>query len=315
MHTEQTRFAPELLKQATDLVVRMNAASVSLLQRHLSLSYSAGVDLAQILENAGVITPAGLDGYRALTPFAMSLRPSAPQPTVRELCEAWASDPFEGGDGGDIGSPDMPSIWLYGQEHGDALNIEPEPQTSRDERDYSIDKQLRYPFNRNAFKLFTALHGEPVTQYEQFARRHEPWVPGTKGYFKGNLYPYPCRNLTNWSEQAIKETGFGRKEEFIDWCNENRLPAIADAVKRYRPRLFIGVGANMAREFSLAYFGAALPLESYQFAVGGYTKKILYATHNNGRLVILPHISSGSNGLNSDDALQIAGSFIAGLMR
>ena len=101
----------------------------------------------------------------------------------------------------------------------------------------------------------------------------------------------------------------------MEWCKEHRLPAIADAVRKYRPKLLIGVGSSMAQEFSLAYFGAALPLDSYQFVVNGDTRKILYATHNGGRLVVLPHISSGANGINSDEALQIAGSFIAGLMR
>lgn len=314
MPREQTLSISGLLPQATELVVRMNAVSVSLLQRHFRLGYGAGTELARALESAGIVTPPGSDGFRNLTPFAMSLRPAA-APDTRELCEAWAGDPFEGGDGGDAGSPDAPSIWLFGQEHGDALNLGPVPEASRDKRDYSIDAQLRYPFNRNAFKLFAAIHGEPVTRYEQFARLHQPWVPGSRGYFKGNLYPYPCRDLGTWSATAARETGFDRKDEFIAWCNGHRLPAIADAVRSHRPRLFIGIGATMAREFSLAYFGAPLPLETYQFAVGGHTKKIRYATHNSGRLVVLPHISSGSNGLNSDDALQIAGSFIGGLMR
>lgn len=315
MNTKNSVVTPELVQQATDLVVRLNAASVSLLQRHFRLGYSAGLELAQALEKADIVTPPGQDGFRHLTSRAQALRQAATQPSARELCEAWAGDPFEGGDGGDVGSPESPSIWLFGQEHGDAANIEQEPEVDRSERDYSVDKQLRYPFNRNAFKLFAAIHGEPVERYEQFARLHQPWVPGSKGYFKGNLYPYPCRSLSTWSEQAIKETGFERKEDLVKWCNEHRLPAIADAVRRYRPKLFIGIGADMAREFSLAYFGADLPLETYQFAVNGHTKKIRYATHNGGRLVILPHISSGSNGINSDEALQVAGSFIAGLMR
>lgn len=315
MHSEQSRFTPELLGQATDLAVRMGAVSVSLLQRHFHLGYNTSLELVGALETAGIATPPGPDGQRTLTASAKSLKPPAPPPAPRERCEAWAGNPFEGGDGGDAGSPEAPSIWLFGQEHGDPVRAVPQPEDLRSERDYTVDRQLRYPFNRNAFKLFAAIHGEPVTHYEQFARRHQPWVPGSRGYFKGNLYPYPCRNLGTWSEQAQTETGFGCKDEFIAWCNEHRLPAIADAVRCHRPRLFIGIGADTARAFSLAYFGAALPLESWQFEVGGYTKKIRYATHNGRRLVVLPHISSGSNGLNSDEALQVAGGFIAGLMR
>lgn len=308
-------FAPELIQQATDLVVRLNAVSVSLLQRQFRIGYSESVGLVQALEERGIIAAPGIDGYRMLTAQAHSLRQEMNQPSARDLFEAWAGDPFEGGDGGDVGSQTSPSIWLFGTEHGDAVNIEQEPELDRGERDYSIDKQLIYPFNRNAFKLLAAINGELVERYDQFARLHQPWVPGAKGYFKGNLYPYPCRDIGTWSEQAIRETGFERKDDVVKWCNEHRLPAIADAVRQYRPKLFIGIGVGMANEFSLAYFGANLPLETHQFAINGYTKKILYATHNGGRLVVLPHITGGSNGINSDAAFQTAGSFIAGLMR
>jgi hypothetical protein len=315
MSSDTTVPMAELVKQATDIVIRFDAFSISLLQRHLRVGYSRGIELSHALEAAGIVTPAGQDGYRGLTSYARSLRSVDSPLSVRELCEAWALDPFEGGDGGDAGSPESRSIWVFGQEHGDAINGAPVVESPRYERDYSIDRQLSYPFNRNAFKLFASLHGEPVENYEAFARRTQPWVPGSKGYLKGNLYPYPCRNLTTWSEQAVKDTGFEQKADFVKWCDEHRLQAIADAVRQHRPKLFIGVGANMAREFSIAYFGAALPLDTYQFSVNGSTKKIRYATHNGGRFVVLPHISSGSNGLNSDEALQIAGSFIAGLMR
>lgn len=305
---------PKLVQQATDLVVRHNAASVSLLQRHFRLGYAAGLSLMAALEASGIVAAPGLDGQRKLTPHALTLGREKTQPTVRELFEAWACNPFEGGDGGDVGSPESPSTWLFGIEHGDAANISQESSTVGVERDYSIEKQLTYPFNRNAFKLFAAIHGEQVERYEEFARLHHPWVPGSAGFFKGNLYPYPCRDLETWSEQAIAESGFAHKHDLVKWCNEHRLPAIADAVRHHRPRLFIGVGSKMVREFSRAYFGSDLPLETYQFAVNGHTKKIHYAVHNGGRLVVLPHLSSGSNGLNSDEAIRIAGSFIAGLM-
>lgn len=306
---------PELLQQAINLVVRVNAVSVSLLQRHFQLGYSDGLELALALEHAGLITAPGADGYRALTPQARLLHQQRNQPSARELFEAWAIDPFEGGDGGDPGSTNSPSIWMFGTEHGDAANLEKETPCSREERDYSIDRQLRYKYNMTAFKLFAAMQGEPIERFEQFARLHRPWVPGSSGYFKGNLYPYPCRNVSTWSSEAILETGFECKEDMVKWCKEYRLPAIAEAVRRHRPRLFIGVGTEFKSEFALAFFGAELPLQTYQFAVGGHTKKIRYATLNQSRLVVLPHISSGANGLNSDESIQVAGSFIAGLLR
>ncbi|MES3023445.1 MAG: DNA translocase FtsK [Pseudomonadota bacterium] len=305
----------DLLLQATELVVRLNAVSVSLLQRHFQLAYTDGLALAAALERTGIVTAAGIDGYRGLTPHAHALHAAGRAPSARELFESWAIDPFEGGDGGDAGSAQAPSIWVYGIEHGDAANLVQQAPAARDERDYSIDLQLRYPFNVAAFKLFSAMHGEPIEHYEQFARRQQPWVPGTSGYLKGNLYPYPCRTVSDWSEQAQRETGFTRKEDMLAWCKAHRLPAIAEAVRRHKPRLFIGIGADCSREFSLAFFGAEVPLQVFQFAVNGFTKKIRYATHNESRLVVLPHVSGRPNGLNSHEALLTAGSFIAGLMR
>lgn len=120
--------------------------------------------------------------------------------------------------------------------------------------------------------------------------------------------------MNTWSEEAKKDTGFDRKEDIIKWCNEFRLPAIAEAVRHHRPRLFIGVGASNAAEFSRAYFGTSLPLEQHVFAVNGHSKRIRYAKHNGGVLVVVPHLTGGRNGLNSDESLQIVGSFIAGLL-
>lgn len=315
---------PNLIKHASDLVVRLNAVSVSLLQRHFRLSYSTALALAAALEKAGLITDPGIDGYRALSAQAQALHLAGRganaqhpdgEPSARDLFEAWAIDPFEGGDGGDAGSPQAPSIWVFGIEHGDAANLAQEAPATRVERDYSIDHQLRYPFNAALFKLLAAMQGEPVDQYEAFARRHQPWVPGQSGYLKGNLYPYPCRTVSDWSEQAQRDTGFERKEDMLAWCKAHRLPAIAQAVQRHKPRLFIGIGADCSRDFALAFFGAELPLQVFQFAVNGFTKKIRYASHNESRLVVLPHVSGTANGLNSHDALLTAGNFIAGLIR
>ncbi len=305
----------EQFHQARDLVIRLNAASTSLLQRHFRMQHSDALGLVKALEDDGIVTSVGNDGFRSLTQRALTLHKAQPLSSARELCEAWACDPFEGGDGGDAGTPNAPAIWLFGMEHGDAVNIAQEEAVGRAIRDYSVDKQLIYPFNRNAFKLFAAIQGEQVESYAQFARQHQPWVPGSRGYFKGNLYPYPCRNLGAWSEQAQRDTGFERKKDLVTWCREHRLPAIAEAVQRHRPRLFIGVGSLMAREFGQACFGTNVPLSVHEFAVNGRVKKLRYALHNGTVLVVVPHISSGSNGLNSDAALQATGQFIGTLIK
>src|ERR1700692_4775357 len=73
--TEQiTLPSPDITQRATELVIRVNAVSVSLLQRHFRLGYQAGLALVKVLEESGIITSPGPDGHRALTPRATSMR-------------------------------------------------------------------------------------------------------------------------------------------------------------------------------------------------------------------------------------------------
>ena len=74
MAQESISLTPELILQAKELVIRLNAVSVSLLQRHLRIGYGAGVALAQALEHAGVITAPALDDFCTLTPGARTAR-------------------------------------------------------------------------------------------------------------------------------------------------------------------------------------------------------------------------------------------------
>lgn len=267
------------------------------------------------LERAGIVTCIGPDGFRSLTARAMKAAEEFTAPTPRELFEAYSLDPFEGGDGGDSGSTESPSTWVFGIEHGDPTKVENENSEDRYSRNYSIDRQLTFPYNRNAFKLFAAIEGRNVAEYKEIAHKNQPWVPGSLGYLKGNLYPYPCYSVETWSDVAKSETGFESKDDYIDWCNKNRLPAIADAVRHFRPRLFIGVGTSFANEFAIAFCGSELDLETYSFAVNGYVKNIRHAEINGQVLVVIPHLSGGKNGLNSNVSLQIAGGFIAELIR
>jgi hypothetical protein len=303
------------LAQSAELVIRLNTVSVSLLQRHFHLGYQDGLRLVQQLEEKGVVTPPSTNGTRSLTEKALATR-GAPAPlSTRESFESWAIDPLEGGDGGDPGSPETPSIWLMGIEHGDAAHLPKEPDVSTEGRDYSIDKQLTYQFNQKAFMLLAAINGMPAEQGEQFARLHQPWVPGQKGFFKGNLYPYPAQKLEIWSEGAKRETGFDSKEEYYRWCGEHRLPAIAAAVAHYRPRLFIGVGNTCRQQFGRAYFGGDIRFDEYQFCENEHLRRVFFAKHNGAVFVVIPHLNYYASCLNSTSSIQTAGSFIAGLMK
>lgn len=226
---------------------------------------------------------------------------------------------FDGCDSSEPGSPAEPSIWLFGIEPGwSKRDQEAESaQVSDHDDSYSIERQMKWPFNRNAFKLLAAMHGDghSARTYRDFAARFQPFVRGSKGYFKGNLYPYPCNSVDHWHEYAAVESGFQDKASYVQWCQEFRLPAVKKWVDEYQPTVFIGVGLSNSSNFAQAVFGKDVILDEKQFAVNGHGKRILYKNLNEKTLVVLPHLSGSRNGLNSFDAIQIAGEFINKLIK
>lgn len=67
-------------------------------------------------------------------------------------------------DGGDPGTPDRQSVWLLGIEPGWSVADAEADQCEDAEHEaklsaYSVELQLEWPFNRNAFKLLSALEG------------------------------------------------------------------------------------------------------------------------------------------------------------
>jgi hypothetical protein len=218
---------------------------------------------------------------------------------------------FDGCDGGDPGSPEAPTVWLFGIEHGTYKSRhDANFHTARDDPNYSIQTQLKWPYNQKAFKLLAAMEGKEVARYREFAEDNQPFVNQSKGYFKGNLYPFACRNISEWPAEAEKETGL-TKLEYREWCKEHHLPAIKKWIDKYQPKIFIGIGTTSKSEFVSAAFGADIELNVYQFSVNGHVKQIFHAKAMGRRLVIVPHLSGSRYGLNSNESLRIAGEFIA----
>ena len=135
-------------------------------------------------------------------------------------------------DGGDPGSPEKPSVWLFGVEPGwsleDARGAEPTggQVVPRDDR-YSVEQQLDWPFNRNAFKLLSALDGGESSSYREFARRVRPFEKGYQGYFKGNLFPLALNSIRTWHADAQRHTGFETKNQYQEWVRSVRFPIVA----------------------------------------------------------------------------------------
>ena len=226
-----------------------------------------------------------------------------------------ALEKFCGCDNSEIeaGSLQQPAIWLFGLEHGTYKSKHDENVNTReelDDEDYSIETQLKWPYNQKAFKLLAAMRKEyGVKKYKEFAEDNQPFVKGTPGFFKGNLYPFPCHKFSKWPETAHTDTGFSTKEEYLQWCKEHRLPKIKSWVEEYGPKLFIGVGISNRNEFSLAVFGELVEFGEKEIIVKADRKRIFYYAKGNNRLVVIPHFS-GPYGLNSDESLQQVGEFL-----
>ena len=212
---------------------------------------------------------------------------------------------FAGCDAEADDTPEKGSVWLFGIEHGWPKNAEETRAVSEDDT-YSIKTQRQWPFNRNAFKLLTIMAGRQITEWTDYAEEHQPFVRGSKGFFKGNLYPFPCHNTGEWSDSAKELTGFSQKDEYKAWCHEHRLPVIKSWVDEYTPSIFIGVGNQYVNEFSLAAFGKLINFDVLETEINGYTKRLYYAEDNGLKLVVIPHLSRG---LNSHKSQEWAGSF------
>jgi hypothetical protein len=212
---------------------------------------------------------------------------------------------FDGCDCDNPGSQDLPFVWLFGIEFGINEQIEDDS--------YSIETQLRFPFNIKAFKLLAVMNGFDVIQYREFANAHRPFVRGSNGYFKGNLYPYACKKVSDWPDDTRKAIGLS-KVDYFEWCRIHRLPVIKQWVDKYQPKIFIGVGISCRSDFSFAVFGKDVNFKVKIVEVNSHVKHIYYFIEGSKKLVVVPHFS-GPYGLNSNKSLQEVGLFIAQLLR
>ncbi len=213
----------------------------------------------------------------------------------------------------EAGSKDNPAIWLFGLEPGTYKSKHDENEKTREiieDEDYSIKTQMKWSYNQKAFKLLSAMDKQyGVEKYKKFANDFQPFVVGNKNFFKGNLYPFPCKSIKNWSDKAAAITGANSKFEYQNWCKENRLPEVTRWVEKYQPKLFIGVGISQRNEFSKAVFGESVKLDEHQFQVNSHIKRIFYKIYKSRKLVVVPHFS-GQHGLNSNESLKMCGEFI-----
>jgi len=275
-------------------------ASVSLIQRHLKIGYNTALRIMERLQFEGAVTSPDAVGKRYLRESLEGF--------MQTRFEIDALEKFSGcdGDAMQAGTPESPSIWVLGIEHGTFQSRHEQGGDSEGDDTYSIETQMAFPFNRRLFALLAALEGERVESWKDFASRKQPFVRGAPGYFKGNLYPVACSKIAAWTQEAIGVTGFSQKAQYVEWCERMRLPVLRRWVTEHRPKLVIGLGVGYRDHFEKAILGSEAQLQKSQF----FPAKNAYFGETDGlRLVVLPHFS-GRNGLNSNASIAAAAKFI-----
>jgi hypothetical protein len=217
-------------------------------------------------------------------------------------------------DGGDPGSQAARSIWLLGLEPGwsiqDKLNEEAGNATPDDEHtEYSVELQQKWPFNRNAFKLLAALKGESPHNYKDFAFRERPFQRGSKGYFKGNLFPVPCNNMGAWGDDDRRATGFAEKSLYQHWMRATRFPIVKAWIEKCCPKLIICTGLTHMNDFLTVTDTPNRP-EPHFIRVNGHTKRVDVASNGTVPVAVIPHLSGGTHSLNSLQAISEAAAYI-----
>lgn len=284
----------------TTVPAQDNFASVSLIQRHLKLGYATALALMERLQAEGFLTEPDADGRRYLRGATAS--------TVDRSFAVEALEKYSGcdSDAHQAGTPDRPSLWVLGIEHGTFNSHHAFGGVSTPDMTYSIETQRRFPFNRRLFALLASLAGERTDSWREYARKHQPFVKGTPGFFKGNLYPVACHNISEWMPEHVEETGFASKVEYAEWCREQRLPVLRSWIVDHGPKLVIALGVGNKDGFARAVFGESVPLTPVRF----FENKTLHHLERDGlRLVVLPHLT-GKNGLTSDASIDAATQFI-----
>lgn len=267
----------------------------------------------------------------------------ADQERVQEDFAKWALQ-FSGCNGGDIGSPENPAIWVCGKEWGKDWGLDKD-ETLQDgiaefrehfrndriqdphnvyyrEEDFldkggilalcrkSSDGKDPYKYDRNAFKLLAALNGKKVEEYKEFAQKEKPFFEGGKGYFKMNLFPlgFPDTNNARWETLFSEVTGFSNKQEYRAWLLQNRLPVMREWARKYRPKLIIctGLGNPYPKRFMAAFGEETMQMKTENMA----GTRILHGRNKEGTLIVVMfHIS-----ILGDADLQVFGERIRQLL-
>lgn len=232
--------------------------------------------------------------------------------------KTWALS-YSGCDGGDAGAPNKRSLWLCGIEWGGGHSPEElgkvlVEDVSTPPDGYSTwQDNLAWIYNRQAMKLLAAIHGLGVGEYRKFAEAFQPFVKGGSGYFKLNLYPIAFRNTSgeHWAEAFSKITGFKSKEEYLSWCNANRLPQIRSWANKHQPKAVICLGKTLQDSFALAF---SVDPGAWRVEVIG-ERELRWSVNPDGTVVFVLPFMVNRNGLTRNVTIESFGRRIAQILQ
>lgn len=226
---------------------------------------------------------------------------------------------YSGCDGGDLGSPNTPSIWVCGIEWGgghgvDGLTRELGEDRSEAPQGYDDwEHNLAYPFNRNVLKILAAIEGQNVDEYAKFAETVKPFTAGSSGYFKMNLYPIGFKNTdpAHWVDEFAGLTGFESKDQYVEWCREERFPQIRNWARSAKPKLVLGLGKTYLDDFKTAFLD---PDTTMTVENAGQEEEIHWGKNSEGTLLVVTRFPMNSHGLVSNEAIGKVGARISALV-
>ena len=230
--------------------------------------------------------------------------------------EEWCLS-YSGCDGGDIGNAQNKSVWVCGIEWGGGhdpegllehmhLNLT-EPPPGYD----GWEENISYIFNWQVMKLFSAIDGGKVEDYKSFAKTVKPFVAGSSGYFKMNLYPIGFKDTdqNKWQAEFSEITGFNSKNDYISWCKNNRFPAMRGWASTWKPELIICLGKTYKDDFTVAFYDSS---KNYKHeSIDG--NEISWGINNEGTLVVILPFMVNPNSLNNNSSIQKVGERISQL--
>jgi len=168
-----------------------------------------------------------------------------------------------------------------------------------------------YPFNRMFLKLVAAMRGRSVEDYIELASGQPFPFHRNSDYFKLNLFPVAFQKVSAalWDKHYRKATGLSSRSEYIQWCRENRFPAVRSWVRRGRPRLIVSVGLSEVENFKEAF---GIKGQEHEEIID--RRRLAWFADETTLAAVVPFPTSPS-GLNSNQAIQAFGDRLAEIMK